>query len=290
MRLWISVLALGVLLAALSPGVAQASLATDVFRAAFNETAQPEQISLNVVVPHVAAHPVFSLAAVSLPVLASQVFAQAPQFDAAAAAPAIAAPPQVQIVAEAPTVEYYQDATPEVTAQPRSPRFRIGRVDVQAQAFAQQQPQSPFAISNSAIGAGATLNARVGSRTVGVNVSSSLAHYTNTDPANNAGLSNDMVPAYVPPFADISKQSMSAGLAVPVSRRLTANLQIDAQHFVGGVVPFDAYNTVYGLGLTYKMKGPGAISLVTKQYRYQDNLLPLNLVQNSTNLTFSVKF
>lgn len=297
MRVWTGVLTLAALGAVLSPGVARANLAVDVFRASFNEPAAPpharflsdpsseallHDYAFTVVI---SAPPAFSLASVSLPVLKSEVFA-APQFET----PRIpdATVPDVAIAPQEPTVEYYQAAAPRSTDPPAYLRF--GRLGVSPYLQASQTQASTFNVNESAIGAGAIVNARVGKRAVGLDFSSSLAHYASTDPTSNVGLSNDMVPVSLPAFSDISKQTLSAGVAVPVSARMTASLQVDAQHLIGNTIPFDAYNTIYGLGLTYKMKGPGAISLVTKQYRYQDNLLPLNFVQTSTNLTFSVKF
>lgn len=278
-------LAFLVLTAALGPGIARASLGADVFHAAFNEATATPQLIFTVHIPRPIQTVVFVPQAVSLRALASHVFSTAPQFTTASSDLTVPnVPKTLQIAsAQAPTVEYYQDPVPVATDPPAVSRFDLDRrVNFVAHADASTDTTS--------ITAGAAFNARLGNKVVGVDVSRSLAHFSNSNPTVNAGLTNDMIPAYIPPFSDISKNSVSAGFNVPVSRRMTANVQVDAQHYVGGMVPFDAYNTVVGMGLTYKMKGPGAISLVTKQYRYQDNLLPLNLTQTSTNLTFSVKF
>ncbi len=314
-------LTLAAFCAVLSPGVARASLGTDLFARCFGEQTDASHRAFStdfaaesplrdyafvvVIAPSTPQAP-FALASVSLPKLADAVYAKA---SFASLATAVVTTENAAIaVPQAPTVEYYTEAAPLPTDPPAFSRFdldgasggfaerlalpgHVGRVRFQTHAEAAQSPTSFTSVGQTSIGAGATLNARVGSRTVGVDVSSELSHYTNADPNSAMGLNNDMVPVFLPAYADVSKRSVSAGIAVPVSRRVTANLLVDAQHLYGETIPVDAYNTVFGAGLTYKLKGSGFLSLSAKQYRYQDNLLPSNaFTQTSANLTFTVKF
>ena len=313
-------LTLAAFCAVLSPGVARASLGTDLFARCFGEQTDAShrafwadsasesplrEYAFVVVIAPTATQAPFALASVSLSKLADAVYAKA---SFATLASAVVPDTTTISVPQAPTVEYYTDAAPQPTDPPAFYRFdldgasggfserlsmpsHVGRLRFQTHAEAAQSQTSLTAVGHTSIGAGATLDARVGSRTVGVDLSSELSHYTNADPKSTMGLNNDMTPLFLPAYADVSKRSVSAGIAVPVSRRVTANLLVDAQHLYGETVPIDAYNTVFGAGLTYKLKGSGFLSLSAKQYRYQDNLLPSNaFTQTSANVTFTVKF
>ena len=307
-------LAIAALGSVLWPGVARASLASDVFQQAFGE-ASPTALAFHVDLSRAAVRP-RSLADlnVSLPGLASVVY-QPVRFDPQGAAPygdrltvpSLAADASAMFPPE-PTVAYYEDAVPQPTSPPAYSRFdldgasgglseellapgRVGRVNFVTHAGVNHTPMSAVSLNQTGIGAGATIDARVGSRRVGLDFSSRLDRYVNTDANSIVGLSNQMLPVYVPAGADINTKSLSAGLAVPVSKRMTANFGVESQHLLSDLMPFDAYNTIYGAGLTYKMKGPGAISLFARQYRYQDNLIPQNaFTQTSANVSFTVRF
>lgn len=196
-----------------------------------------------------------------------------------------------------------QAVTPQIAANASVP-VRLGHVHLETHADAGQARSDALAFNDKAYGAGATINARVGPQKLGVDISSHYEHLSVDQPlfnaatldgVSNVGLENN-VPVFVPAYADISKQTLSAGLAVPVTRRLTASVQVDSQHLFGGygvpgVTNLDANNMIYGARLTYQLKGSSAISLSAKQYHYQDNLVPLNFFnQTSANLNFTVKF
>ncbi len=314
MRSLTRALAIAALGSVLWPGVARASLASDVFSRAFGE-ASPTTLAFHVDLAQapVKTHPLGYLH-VSLPALASELFTPV-RFDPqdrvnypGVTMPQLAAASIAQ-APEAPAVAYYEDALAQPTSPPTYSRFdldgasgglseevlvpgRVGSVYFVTHAGADQVPNSAISTNQTSIGAGATIDARIGSRRVGLDFSSRLDRFVNTDPSSSVGLSNQqMAPVYIPAGAAVNTKSLSAGLAVPVSNRMTANFGVESQHLLSDLMPFDAYNTIYGAGLTYKMKGPGAISLYTKQYRYQDNLIPQNaFTQTSTDLTFTVRF
>lgn len=184
--------------------------------------------------------------------------------------------------------------------------MRLGHVHLQTHADAGRARSDALAYNDTAMGGGATFDARLGKwKQLGVDVSSHYEHLTvdqqvfsgaSLDGTSNMDVGLDHLPVFVPAYADISKHTVSAGLAVPVSRRMTASVQVDAQHLLGGygtpgLANLDANNMIYGARLTYQLKGSSAISFSAKQYRYQDNLIPQNaFTQMSANLNFTVKF
>lgn len=196
-----------------------------------------------------------------------------------------------------------QPSKPQIAANASVP-LRLGHVHLETHADAGQSRSDALAFNDTAVGGGATFNARVGPQKLGVDISSHYEHLTVNQPLFNGasfdGISNveleNNLPVFVPAYADIAKNTLSAGLAVPVSRRLTASVQVDSQHLFGGygvpgVTNLDANNMIYGARLTYQLRGTSAISLSAKQYHYQDNLIPLNAFnQTSANLNFTVKF
>jgi hypothetical protein len=241
-----------------------------------------------------------------------------------------------------PAVEYYESADPVPTDAPATHRFDLDGLQVspaQVSDFAPGQQQQPaesettqgasvsiplqigkvrFAphaeaaqtqnlqtnFATGALGAGATLNVRAGSRNLGVDLSSALAHSTVTAPEFSPvgappapGLAGNNLPVFVPAYADVSAHTLSTGLTVPVTRALTANVNFNSQHLLGGygvpgVSGLDANNTIYGAQLTYNLpKSASAISFSASQYHFQDNLVPANaLTQTSANVNFTIKF
>jgi hypothetical protein len=180
--------------------------------------------------------------------------------------------------------------------------MRLGKVQFAPHAEAGESNALQSNTTNGTVGAGATLNVRAGARNVGLDLSSALEHVTLSAPQFSAtsaaapSLSAAQLPVFVPAYADVSAQTISTGLTVPVTRKLTASVQYDTQHLLGaygvpGATNLDANNTIYGAQLTYNLKGWSAISLSTRQYHFQDNLLPSNaLTQINTNVNFTIKF
>ncbi len=172
---------------------------------------------------------------------------------------------------------------------------RLGRVRFSTHAETAQAQALDASVADRALGAGATLDVRAGRRNLGVNLSSTFEQVTfNASPTLSA---TDTLPAFVPSYADVSKRTLSAGLTVPISRRLTGTFQVDSQHLLGGYgMPglgnLDANNTVYGARVTFQLpKSASAISLSAQRLHYQDNIVPANaFVQTSANVDFTIKF
>jgi hypothetical protein len=194
-------------------------------------------------------------------------------------------------------------AKPQLAANASVP-MRLGHVHLETHAEAGQARSDALSFNDTAVGGGATFNARVGPQKLSLDISSHAEHLTVDQPVFNGasfdGTSNveleNNLPVFVPAYADIAKHTLSAGVAVPVSRRLTASVSVDSQHLFGGygvpgIANLDANNMIYGARLTYQLKGTSAISLSARQFHYQDNLIPLNAFnQTSANLNFTVKF
>lgn len=183
--------------------------------------------------------------------------------------------------------------------------MRVGHVRFETHAEAAQAQSSQLSLNDRALGAGATFDVRAGRRTFGVDLSSKFEHLTlqapqfdasSFDRSANIGIGANQLPVFVPAYADVSKHTLSAGLAVPITRRLTASLQYDTQHLLGGYgVPgannLDARNDIYGARVTFQLpKSASLLSLSAKQYRYQDNLTPTTFTQTSANVDFTIKF
>ncbi|MGC2130950.1 MAG: hypothetical protein WA629_12745 [Candidatus Aquilonibacter sp.] len=239
-----------------------------------------------------------------------------------------------------PAVEYYESADPVPTDAPATHRFdldglqvrsaqvsdfapgpqqpaesqtpqganlsiplQIGKVRFAPHAEAAQAQNLQTNFATGALGAGATLNVRAGSRSLGVDLSSALEHSTLTAPEFSPvgappalGLAGNNLPVFVPAYADVSTHTLSTGLTVPVTRALTANVNFNSQHLLGGYAPgvaaLDANNTIYGAQLTYNLpRTSSAISFSASQYHFQDNLVPANaLTQTTANVNFTIKF
>ncbi|HEX5275046.1 MAG TPA: hypothetical protein VFW34_07210 [Candidatus Rubrimentiphilum sp.] len=102
---------------------------------------------------------------------------------------------------------------------------------------------------------------------------------------------------YYPGLTNLTKRSVGAKLAVPVTPRVTVGLQYEQQHYQGqyGALLFpglDARKDTYLGNVTYQMpSGSSAITLSARQYHYQDSYAPdYNLKQTRADLNFTVKF
>ncbi len=183
--------------------------------------------------------------------------------------------------------------------------MRVGHVHFQTHATAGQAESKSLALRDQSVGEGATFNARLGKGHLGLDVSNQVEHLqlnqpnfvaSSFDSTANVGLNGDNVPVFVPAYADVTKHTFSAGVAVPVSKRVTAALQVDSQHLLGGygapgLQNLDANNTIYGARVTYRFKGNEALSLSARQSLFQNNLIPSNAFkQTSATLNLTVKF
>jgi hypothetical protein len=100
----------------------------------------------------------------------------------------------------------------------------------------------------------------------------------------------------IPNYADVTARGINAGLAVPVTGRLTVGVGYGTQRLTGSygtsfVNNLDASNYSYLGNITFSLpRSSSAITLSARQNRYQDNLTPFSLQQTRADLNFTVKF
>jgi hypothetical protein len=181
---------------------------------------------------------------------------------------------------------------------------RVGPVNFQGRVEGGESLASDTPLHSNTYGAGANFNVKAGRRALNVDVASRFEHLTRNDSllsqsfdgASTWEFSSGNLPVLVPAFADVSKYTISAGVALPVTRRLTAGVQYGTQHLLGGygapgLNNLDARNDVYGAKLTYQLPHSTAITFSAKQYHYQDNLIPANtFLETREDVNLTVKF
>jgi hypothetical protein len=109
--------------------------------------------------------------------------------------------------------------------------------------------------------------------------------------------SEENLPAFIAPFTSVSRSSLNAALAVPVTPRLLLGLGYGTEHLLGGygapgLDSLDARNDMYSGRLTFLLPHfSSALSLSAQQYRYQDNMLPTDAyTQLRESLDLTIKF
>lgn len=205
--------------------------------------------------------------------------------------------------AEAPHFGSYTPYTPALTGESEGAAMpvRLGAVKFET-AFAAMQhcgTADTAAACAQGLSAGTAFNVRAGTRNLNLRLESGVTHTTNEtagvfpyvplDPDAQAGLT-------YPGVSDVVGQNVGAGLAVPVTRRITVGLQFDRTHYQGnsatGILPgFEGMRDTYLTNLTYQLPNSSAITFSARQYRYQDLLTPnLNATQMRADVNFTVKF
>jgi len=162
-------------------------------------------------------------------------------------------------------------------------------------------------LNDAGAGAGANLDVRAGSRTLTFGVSSNYERLTRNDASGvaPAALSDGSswqlpgadVPLAVPNYADVSRVSVGAGVAVPVLRGLTLNLDYAADRMFGGyglpgVINLDTFDNSYGGKLTFAIPNTSStLSISARQLHYEDSLITPNAsTQTREDVNFTVKF
>ncbi len=182
------------------------------------------------------------------------------------------------------TATYQPVAAPKISPAPGTLAFDTPAKAVQTPAFAPvsahvggvqfegnvaggSSENSALSLHDSTGGAGANFQVRAGKRDINLNLDTQYERLERNDSsALSSGLSSASAwqlpgsdaPLAVPNYADLNRLSVGAGLAVPVLRGLTLNLNYGVQHLYGG----------YGL--------PGLVNLDTVN----------NFVRRKTDLRF----
>ena len=164
-----------------------------------------------------------------------------------------------------------------------------------------------LSLKDSGYGAGANFDVRAGARNLNVDLSSNYEHVSRADSTALAGpalggagsswqLPDADTPLVIPNYADMSKLSIGAAVAVPVVHGLTLNLNYAADRLIGGyglpgLTNLDATDNSYGGKLTFEMPhSASTLSISARALRYQDNILPANALQTREDVNFTVKF
>jgi len=161
-----------------------------------------------------------------------------------------------------------------------------------------------LSMNDNAYGAGANFNVRAGARNLNVDLSSNYERLTRNDASGSSAvgtsswqLPDASAPLLVPNYADMSKVSVGAAVAVPVVSGLTLNLNYAADRMFGGygmpgLSNLDATDNAYGGQLTFQIPhSSSTLSISAHQLRYQDNLIPANTsTQTREDVNFTVKF
>ena len=181
----------------------------------------------------------------------------------------------------------------------------VGPVRVNTHFDSSQLTQQQSALTDGGYGAGAAVNVRALHRNLNFAVSSDYERLMRDDPSGSAAFSPSSnwqlpggdVPLVVPNYADMSRISLGAALAVPVVNNLTLNLNVASNRMLGayglpGVNNLDATDNSYGGGLTFAIPhSAGSLSISARQLHYQDNLLPSDTyTQTREDVNFTVKF
>lgn len=181
----------------------------------------------------------------------------------------------------------------------------FGPVHVSTHFDSSQLTQQQSALTDGGYGAGAAVNVRALHRNLNFAVSSDYERLMRDDPSGSAAFSPSSnwqlpggdVPLVVPNYADMSRVSLGAALAVPVVNNLTLNLNVASDRMLGayglpGVNNLDATDNSYGGRLTFAIPhSAGSLSISARQLHYQDNLLPSDTyTQTREDVNFTVKF
>jgi hypothetical protein len=184
--------------------------------------------------------------------------------------------------------------------------MRVGPVQLRTRMEGAATDAPQLSLKDSGYGAGADFDVRAGARNLNVDLSSNYEHVSRADSTALAGpalgaasswqLPDADTPLVIPNYADMSKLSIGAAVAVPVVHGLTLNLNYAADRLIGGyglpgLTNLDATDNSYGGKLTFEMPhSASTLSISARALRYQDNILPANALQTREDVNFTVKF
>jgi hypothetical protein len=182
----------------------------------------------------------------------------------------------------------------------------VGGVQFQGHVQGSSSETPALSLHDTSGNAGADFQVRAGKRDIGLNLTTQYEHLFRNDSNSFSSalgstsswqLPNADAPLVIPNYADLNQLSVGAGVAVPVLRGLTLNLNYGVQHLYGGyglpgLVNLDAINNTYGGKLTFDIPDASkTLSISAYQDRFTDSLLPLNgSTQTREDVNFTVKF
>ncbi len=240
-------------------------------------------------------------------------FAPAQQRDDAVrlapAAPLTAAyqpvPPLPNISPGPGTVAFDSSPASAQTA-PLASTARLGPVQFEGHAEGSSTETPALSLRDNSSAAGANFLVRAGKRDINFDLSTQYEQLSRNDsnsftaassPTSAWQLPGADAPLAIPSYSDLNRVSVGAGVAVPVFRGLTLNLNYGIEHLYGGyglpgLMNLDTVNNSYGGKLTFDIPDASkTLSISAYQERYSDSLLPINgSAQTHEDVNFTVKF
>jgi hypothetical protein len=206
------------------------------------------------------------------------------------------------------TLAFGSVAAPAQSAAFAPANVNVGGVQFQGHVQDNSSETPALSLQDTSGSAGADFQVRAGKRDIGLNLTTQYEHLFRNDSSSFSSASalgstsswqlpNADAPLVIPNYADLNQLSVGAGVAVPVVRGLTLNLNYGVQHLYGGyglpgLVNLDAINNTYGGKLTFNVPDASkTLSISAYQDRFTDSLLPLNgSTQTREDVNFTVKF
>ncbi|MBV8197015.1 MAG: hypothetical protein JO263_02680 [Candidatus Eremiobacteraeota bacterium] len=188
-----------------------------------------------------------------------------------------------------------------------TPPLQVGNVRFQGNVTGSSTESQQLSLDDTKYGAAANFDVRAGSRDLALNLGTRYEHVSRNDSTGFAASTLDPTtwqlpdanaPMVVPNYANLSRLSVGAGLAVPLVHGLTLNLNYDTGHLFGGyglpgLMNLDAVNNSYGGRLTFDIPGSSSKSLSISAYqdRFTGTGVPLGgSTQLREDVNFTVKF
>ncbi|MBV9233849.1 MAG: hypothetical protein JO030_07390 [Candidatus Eremiobacteraeota bacterium] len=188
-----------------------------------------------------------------------------------------------------------------------TPQLQLGNVRFHGEVTNNTSGSPQLSLGDTKYGAAADFDVRAGSRNLAVNIGTHYEHLARNDPSGFAAstadpttwqLPNANAPLVIPNYANMSRVSVGAGLAVPLVHGLTLNLNYDTGHLFGGyglpgLMNLDAVNNSYGGRLTFDIPGSSSKSLSISAYqdRFTGTGVPSSgSTQLREDVNFTVKF
>ncbi|MBV8499423.1 MAG: hypothetical protein JO003_09260 [Candidatus Eremiobacteraeota bacterium] len=200
------------------------------------------------------------------------------------------------------------DSSPQATGQmgPLAASARLGPVQFQGHAEGSSTETPALSLRDNSSAAGANFLVRAGKRDINLDLSTQYEQLVRNDnnsftaassPTSAWLLPGADAPLAIPSYSDLNRVSVGAGVAVPVLRGLTLNLNYGIEHLYGGyglpgLMNLDAVNNSYGGKLTFDIPDASkTLSISAYQERFSDSVLPINgSTQTHEDVNFTVKF
>jgi hypothetical protein len=183
---------------------------------------------------------------------------------------------------------------------------RVGAVQFESKVEGTTSQTPQLSLNDNSYAAGTNFLVRAGKRDLNLNLSGQYENVARNDSSSFSATTLNSASAWQLPGADLplvsnradlNRFSVGAGLAVPLVRGLTLNLNASTQRLFGGyglpgLVNLDQVNNQYGGRLTFDIPDSSkTLSISAYQQHFTDNILPLNgSTQLREDVNFTVKF